>query len=362
MRDLVALVIPGGPRFVSELEAAWQRGDAVLPIDTRLGDPAALAVIEAMEATVVVDRHGQHTRRSGRPVDDGDALVVTTSGTTGEPKGIVLTHGQVRASALATTERLGLDPTGDRWLACLPLSHVGGLSVVTRALVTGTALEVIPGFDATAVDASEATAVSLVPTALARIDARRWKVIVLGGSAPPDGLPPNVVTTYGLTETGSGVVYDRRPLAGVEITVVDEEIWLRGPMVATHRRDGTPVVDDQGWLHTGDLGTWDGRTLQVFGRADDLIKTGGEKVWPATVETVLARHPKVAEVAVVGRADPEWGQQVVAVVVPAGQPPELAELRAWVKESLPPWCAPKALELVAALPRTSIGKVRRAGL
>src|SRR5439155_27241330 len=132
----------------------------------------------------------------------------------------------VRASALATSRRLVVDPEADHWLACLPLAHVGGLSVVTRALVTDTPLSLLPGFDAAAVDGSPATLVSLVATALRRIDPSRWRVIVLGGSAPPASLPPNVVTTYGMTETGSGVVYNGLPLAGVEARV-DEQIWLR---------------------------------------------------------------------------------------------------------------------------------------
>src|SRR5436309_14612391 len=141
--------------------------------------------------------------RLDEPVDDGDAVVVATSGTSGEPKGVVLTHDALRASAVATSARLGVDPTHDRWLACLPLAHVGGLSVITRALATGTPVTVPGGFDAAAVDTAArdegATLVSLVATALRRIDAGRFRVIVLGGSAPPRQLPDNVVTTYGMT-------------------------------------------------------------------------------------------------------------------------------------------------------------------
>ena len=157
--------------------------------------------------------------RVGAEVEDGDALVVATSGSTGRPKGVVLTHTAVAASAQATSVALDVVDE-DHWLACLPLSHVGGLSVVTRALLTSTALTVLPRFDVAevirAADAG-ATLVSLVPTALKRIEPSRFRRVVLGGTRPPQHLPVNAVTTYGMTETGSGVVYDGRPLDGVEV-------------------------------------------------------------------------------------------------------------------------------------------------
>jgi O-succinylbenzoic acid--CoA ligase len=206
----------------------------------------------------------------------------------------------------------------------------------------------------------------LVPTALARVGADQFHTVVLGGSTPPDRLAANVVTTYGLTETGSGVVYDGVPLAGVDIAIAEGgEIRVRGPMLLRAYRDGTVPLDAAGWLATGDLGdlTDDGR-LVVQGRLSDLIITGGENVWPAAVEAILRDHAAVAEVAVAGRPDPEWGQRVVAWVVPAaGQPPPtLDALRALVSERLAPWAAPKEVVLVDALPTTAIGKVRRDAL
>jgi O-succinylbenzoic acid--CoA ligase len=271
----------------------------------------------------------------------------------------------VAASAAATSARLEVDPAADVWLACLPLAHVGGLSVVTRALLTSTRLVVHDRFDAQAVITAAATLVALVPATLARVDASRFRRIVLGGSAPPTDRPSHVVATYGMTETGSGVVYDRVPLDGVQVAARDGEIHVRGPMLLRAYRDGTDPKDPDGWLPTGDGGTVDadGR-LTVFGRLGDLIITGGENVWPVAVEAVLARQPGVAEVAVVGRPDPEWGQRVVAFVVPAdpAAPPTLDALRAAVRDELAPWAAPKELDIVAALPRTAIGKVRRADL
>jgi O-succinylbenzoic acid--CoA ligase len=246
-------------------------------------------------------------------------------------------------------------------LACLPLAHVGGLSVVTRALHTSTRLTVLPGFDAAAVDASAATLVSLVATALGRIEPTRFRTIVLGGSRPPAVRPPNTVTTYGLTETGSGVVYDGVPLDGVEVRIDDDgEIHLRCPMLLRCYRDGTVPVDAEGWLATGDLGCWrdDGR-LHVEGRAGDLIITGGENVWPDAVEVILAEHPGVADVLVRGVDDLEWGQLVEAVVVPTDDPPTLEALRNHVKQAHPAFMAPRRLQLVESLPRTALGKLRR---
>lgn len=367
MLELVALVLPAGERFVDELRRAWDAGDAVLPIDTRLPDPVVTTLLDELAPTVVVDGSGDRSRREGRPVEPGDALVVATSGTTGRPKGVVLTHDAVAASATATSRRLGVDPARHKWLACLPVAHIGGLSVITRALHSGTPLEVLPRFDADAVAraavARGATHTSLVTTALARIDPTVFERILVGGSAVPDGLPANVVVTYGMTETGSGIWYGDRALDGVEVAVRDSEIHVRGPMLLRCYRDGRDPKTTGGWLPTGDAGelTSEGR-LVVHGRRGDVIVTGGEKVWPVAVEHVLARHPAVAEVMVVGRADGEWGRAVTALVVPAaGAEVDLRELRDFARPHLPPYALPRAVELVSSLPRTAIGKVRRPG-
>jgi O-succinylbenzoic acid--CoA ligase len=351
---LVAIDARGDEGFVDALRAAWDRGDAVLPVDPRLPAPARERLLAAVGA--------------GLPSRDGDAVVVATSGTTGDPKGVVLTHEAVRASALATSRCIGVDPGHDHWLACLPLAHVGGLSVVMRALLTGTRLTVQPQFEPAAAVASGATLVSLVATALRRIDPAAFRVIVLGGSAPPSALPPNVVTTYGMTETGSGVVYDGVPLDGVEVDVADGQIRLRAPMLLRCYRtvvDGEVVErdprDGDGWFATGDGGGIgpDGR-LRVSGRLADVVVTGGEKVWPTPVEEAIRGLASVADVAVAGRPDPEWGERVVAFVVPApGEVPTLDGVRAAVREVLPAYCAPKELVLVDDLPRTALGKVRR---
>ena len=297
---------------------------------------------------------------------------------------MVLTHAAIAASAIATTSRLGVDPTRHRWLACLPLAHVGGLAVITRALLTGTPVTVLPGFDADEVSRigrdAEATHVSLVATALRRIDPSVFAAILLGGAAPPGELPPNVVTTYGMTETGSGVVYDGVPLDRVEVAIgtgragegAAGEVLLRCPMLLRTYRDGIdpriPGPDGTGgWFPTGDGGRLaagpEGR-LAVEGRLAEMVVTGGEKVWPAVVEQVLATHPGVIEVAIWKRPDPEWGERVVAWVVPAdpAAPPSLAALSELAGSVLSPWAVPKELVLVASLPRTASGKIRRTEL
>ena len=364
MPHLVAIDLPGGQAFVDALRRAWDDGDAVFPVDRRLPPAARAAVFESLRPDRLVDADGVRSL-PGDGVEPGDALVMATSGSTGTPKGVVLTHDAVAASAAATSARLRIG-ADDTWLACLPLAHVGGLSVVTRALHTGTGLVVHDGFDAERVaDAARAgvTAVSLVSTALQRVDPSWFRVIVLGGSRPPDDRPSNCHTTYGLTETGSGVVYDGVPLDGVEVRISDDgEVLLRAPMMLRAYRDGSSPLDGDGWLHTGDLGRWlaDGR-IHVEGRRGDLIITGGENVWPDAVEAALLTHPAVAEVAVAGTADPEWGQRVVAWVVPAdpSAPPTLAELRRHVADTLPAFCAPKELRFATTLPRTALGKIQR---
>ncbi len=342
MPRLVAIDRPGGTDFVAELQRIWDAGDAAFPVDQRLPARAKADLVGAM--------------RVGDDVERGDALVVATSGSTGAPKGVVLTHDAIASSARATSARLEIEPD-DHWLACLPLSHVGGLSVVTRALQSGTDLTVHPGFDAEAVMNSGATRVSLVATTLARIDPARFRTIVLGGSRPPVDRPANTVATYGLTETGSGVVYDGVPLDDVEVRFVDGEIQLRGPMLLRTYRDGRDPKDADGWLPTGDLGHWldDGR-LHVEGRRGDLIITGGENVWPEAVERILSTHPAVDDVLVRGCPDAEWGHIVEAVVVTNGSPLALDALREHVKSSAPAFMAPKRLTLVEQIPRTSLGK------
>ncbi len=358
--------MPAGPLFVTALLSEWDRGCAVAPIDLRLDGAEQHRMLDTLAPTAVIGPDGERIeRRSGRPTDDGDALIVATSGSTGHPKGVVLSHESVRASADLTSRRLGID-SSDRWLCCLPVAHIGGLSVITRAVLTDTALTVHDHFDPQAVIETVrregVTRVSLVTRALRQVDPAIFRTVLLGGAAPPPDRAPNVIATYGSTETGSGVVYERKALDGVELrTDTDGQLWVKSPTLLRCYRDGVDPKDAEGWYPTGDAGEVVDGVLSVSGRMADVVVTGGEKVWPARVEPIIRSLPSVAEVVVVGRAHPEWGHQVTAVVEPAdpAAPPTLEEIRQAVRAALPPWWAPRAVELVESFPRTPLGKIRR---
>lgn len=354
-----------GQAFLDALLEVWGRGDAVWPIDHRLPPAAVNTLLATVRPHSVIEAKGEQRLPRGRAVEQGDALVVTTSGTTGTPKGVVLTHDAIGAAGMATSTALTVDPAADHWLCCLPVAHVAGLGVITRALVAGTALTIHDRFNAASVMESGASLVSLIPTTLRRIDAWLFRAILLGGASPPCELPPNVVTTWGMTETFGGVVYDGWPLPGTEVRNGPSGVLeLRTPSLARCYRTvegDQPLVDDDGWFATGDAGEVGAEGfVTVHGRADDVIVTGGEKVWPDRVEAALLNLAGVEAVAVVGRPDPEWGERVVAFVVPrpGTTPPMLADLREATGD-LAPWEIPKELVLVGSLPRTALGKVRR---
>jgi O-succinylbenzoic acid--CoA ligase len=247
--------------------------------------------------------------------------------------------------------------------------------VLVRARLTGGEAVLHPRFDPEAIAADASTnVVSLVPTMLRRllqvgIDVARFRWILLGGGPVPADLVAaateagaRVVTTYGMTETCGGVVYDGVPLPGVRVATADDgSIALAGPMVMRGYRlrpDETAAVLRDGWFHTSDAGEIDptGR-LRVLGRRDDVIITGGQKVLPVEVAGRLMEHPAVADAVVAGRPDDEWGQAVAAVVVPApGTMPTLQDLRAFVVERLAPYKAPRYLVIVPELPRGPTGK------
>ena len=377
--SLTALCLPA-PEAALEVRRAWEAGRAVLVLDPRAPQPERETVLAAVKPTHLHDEHGRRTVDGGEPVAPEVAAVVATSGTTGEPKAVELTWGGLRASAGAVSTAVGADVgAGDRWLCCLPLSGVGGLSVVARSVVSGVPMEVAGRFDAEVTATTRATLVSLVPTQLARaitasFDLARFRRILVGGAPVPDELRqaaeaagPRVTATYGLSETWGGVVHDGRSLPGVEVRLGQGgEILLRGAVVMRgyRRRPHLTrrVLADDGWLRTGDVGAWadDGR-LRVVDRRDDLVITGGVNVSPTEVESVLAAHPGVADVAVCGAPDPEWGQRVVAHVVPAdpAAPPTLAELRVYAAERLSAPKLPREVVVVGAVPRTPGGKVRR---
>ena len=358
--------MPASKTFVDLVQRAWSNGDAILPIDQRLQPSGKKMLLDTMAPSEVIDASfTASSLPNGRPMQDGDALVIASSGSTGSPKGIIHTHSSLLAGAQASASRLQLT-SDDHWLVCIPVSHVGGFSVISRALHIGAALTLLPAFDVAAVQEAAkngATHASLVATALSRIDASLFRTILLGGSSAPDNLPSNVIATYGMTETGGGVVYNGQPLDNVEIKIVDGEIFLRCPMLMRAYRDDQTISITDGWYATGDIGEIDENgKLSVRGRQSDMIITGGENVWPSVVEYSLTSHPLVNQVVVRGMPDTTWGQRVVAYVVlnDAAQTPEvklLSDLREHVKQTLPAFCAPQQIVVLAEIPRTSLGKV-----
>jgi len=354
---------------------------------------AVLAGREGALAPIPVDNERQSrllttALRVGEDIDDDVALVVSTSGTAGAPKGAMLTAAALIASASATHDRLG---GPGRWLLALPTHHIAGMQVLVRSVLAGTIpveLDVSAGFDTAALPAAveqlgtgrryaslvaaqlaKALLEPAAATALAELDA----VLIGGGPAPRSvleeaaavGIP--VVRTYGMSETAGGCVYDGVPLDGVRVRVDSGRIVLGGATLAKGYRnppDPDPFAEP-GWFRTDDAGALDDSgVLTVFGRLDEAISTGGLTVLPQLVESVLSAHPAVADCAVFGVPDDRLGQRVVAaVVVAAGaRPPALDELRAHVAQSLDSTAAPRELHIVEEVPRRGVGKVDRRAL
>jgi O-succinylbenzoic acid--CoA ligase len=367
-RQLSVLPAPASPADVLDtvepaLRAALagERPLAVLPA----GPPA---LVEAARAVL----------RPEEPLEPGADLVVVTSGSTGRGRGVLLSAAALRASATATLDRLG---GPGHWVLALPVSAIAGLQVLCRSVLGGDRPTVLgPGEPLGAAlartPAGARLYTALVPTQLRRhLDAepavlRRFAAVLVGGAATDAALLARaraegvtVVTTYGMTETAGGCVYDGRPLDGVLVRVGPSGIELAGPTLALGYRldpDGTAAAFAGGWFRTRDAGTLADGVLQVHGRIDDVVISGGVNVAPAAVEAVLREHPDVADAVVCGRPDPEWGQRVVAVVVPApGALPALAALRPWVAERLGPAAAPRELHTVQAVPVLHTGKPDR---
>ncbi len=385
----VAIALPPGLAFAQSLQACLLAGAVAVPVDLRLSAAEREHVV-AGAALVIEEPLGEGSAVDGSPASPHDltrvAVVIHTSGTTAAPRPVELTYGNFLWSALGSAVALGLDPR-ERWLCALPLSHVGGLSILVRSAIYATTVVVHERFETERVLAAlreqRITLVSLVATTLARLlDAGLERPPALrcaltgGGPVPPAllaraaaaGVP--VSQTYGLTESCSQVTttplaaigdaqtgWAGTPLFCTRLSVgADAEIMVAGPTVAPGSFDG------DGWLHTGDLGGLDenGR-LCVTGRASDTIVSGGENVAPTEVEAVLEAHPDVLEAAVVGRLDPQWGEAVTAIVV-GREGVELAEepLRAHCAASLAPYKVPKQIVLaVKPLPRTRSGKLLR---
>jgi O-succinylbenzoic acid--CoA ligase len=390
-RSLHAVLVERtSPRLVELLAAALGgSGPAILPLDGSLPRARLAELIAAFAPDTIEDADGVTTARSGprTGVGESTAVIIGTSGSTGAPKGVELSAGALLHSARASLARVDARP-GQRWLCCLPATHIAGIQVLVRSLVSGTEPVLADRADAETVARSGCAHVSLVPVQLRRLlaDPSRqsdistplagFASVLLGGAAAPQSLLDEaraagvpVVTTYGMTETCGGCVYDGRPLDGVKVSLgagpgsgsSSGRIWIEGPVLFSRYRGdvaGTEVVRD-GWFRTGDLGQVDasGR-LTVRGRADDVINTGGHKVVPGEVAAVLETCPGVRDVAVIGQPDAEWGERVIAVVVPADRadPPTLELLRLHVRQRLPRYASPSRVVIVDAVPMLPSGK------
>ena len=427
--DTVAICAGTRREFVAVVHAVQRLGAVLVPIDARLTAPEIERRLDRVSPEVVVCE-GDTEAAVNAAIDDApvsldepegparglstlrpsafdlpeweldEPLVVAfTSGTTGEPKGVVLTLGNVLASATASAFRLGVG-RGDCWHVPLPMYHMGGLAPVYRSVLYGTALSIQRGFDPERtrerLGTAGATGVSLVPTMLDRLlesgPVPELRVVLVGGApCSPDlverahgrGVP--VAPTYGMTEAASGIATAHPsearshpasvgyPLMFAELSVVGEfgapcaagdpgEIVVSGPMVTPGYLDAE-TTDERflnGGLRTGDRGYRDGDgRVYVVGRVDGTIVTGGENVDPAAVSATLDAHPGVAESAVVGLDDDEWGERVAALVVPAGAEPTAAELEAHCRASLADYKIPRTFAFAARVPRTASGTVDR---
>lgn len=333
------------------------------------------------------------TLRAGEEIDDDVAVVISTSGTTGKPKGALLTADALRASATATHARLG---GAGRWLLALPAYHIGGLQVLIRSALAGTTPVTVPAsFDPSELPSAVAAlgsgrryaslvAVQLdkslrdpaAAAALADLDA-----VLIGGGPMPAGVADraeaagvHVVRTYGMSETAGGCVYDGVALDGAKVRLVGAapaatsdtvaRILLGGTTVARGYRNPTSPdpFAEPGWFRTDDLGVVDDSgVLRVLGRVDDAVSTGGLTVLPQLVESALASHPAIADCAVFGVPDERLGQRVVAALVltPGSSAPDVAELRTHVAQTLDATAAPREVHIVDELPRRGIGKLDR---
>ena len=436
--DRVALHLSNRPEYAALVFAVMRLGAVVVPLNVRLraaelevqlsrANPKLL-ISEAelfrsvaslstllpcylIDETPVNDALGTHSFVEAEPIPEGQVdlesplCILFTSGTTGTPKGVVLSLGNFFYSATASAYRLGVQPN-DLWLCTLPLYHVGGLSILLRSSLYGTAVNLHSRFELAEVtrvlSQEPVTLVSLVPTMLYRLlespdfqPNEALRLVLLGGAAASEvllekaserGLP--VATTYGLSEACSQVTTARpekarakpgtvgKPLMFTQVRVTDAggqevaagiigEVWVQGSSVMQGYLDAgaTAGALRDGWLHTGDLGYLDAEgDLFIVQRRADLIVTGGENVYPAEVERVLQKYPQVAEACVVGVPHPEWGQSVAAAVEPKTFEDNdrlLSDLEKLCRESLAGYKQPRAFLLLDELPRTSSGKPKR---
>lgn len=401
----VSLYVLNPSKFWIDALAVWRLGGTVVPIGGKLAVGELAWIERDIRASQAIPQHPEEAtggfagRLVGGDRGESPAVIMYTSGTSGRPKAVPLTWGNLTASALASAANLGVHKD-DLWLCCLPVSHIGGLSILVRSALYGTAVELQDRFDLSAVlesVASRATLVSLVPTMLHRLiqhtdfesalRSGRLRAILLGGASANEAdvrwcveRGVKVFHTYGMTETASQITTAHPgaplgcsglPMIGAAVSIRDEyfrevqpgevgTIFVSGPMVMSGYL-GQPEENArrfrEGWFDTQDWGYVDAQAqLFVLSRRDDVIISGGENVYPAEVEAALLEHPEVSEVAVFGRFDAEWGQVVCAAVVWKS---DSVDLREWLQDRLARFKHPREVYPVDELPRTASGKLMR---
>lgn len=390
---LVAVDLPPGPAWLDVITELWEAGAAILPLDARLTARDRRAIVDlARPASIITADDEMLFADPAPPEPDRVGLVMATSGTAGRPKLVELSRPALAAAAGLSFAALGaasggiaLEPS-EPWVCCLSPAHIGGMLVLIRHVVFGTPVTVLDRIgldpDDDMREVPPGAHVALVPTMLHRLleagtDLSRFGILLIGGAAVDTARVDiasergvRVVSTYGLTESCGGIAYDGRLFDDTSARIgASGGVQLHGPTIMEgYRHDpaATAVAFTlDGWLRTGDTGGLepDGR-LRIDGRSDEAIRTGAETVWPHEVEEALRDHPKVAEVAVAGRPHEEWGQQVVAFVVPVhgDDPPVLEELRTHGAERIARFKLPRSVVTLTDLPRTASGKIRRGAL
>ncbi|MEW6287251.1 MAG: o-succinylbenzoate--CoA ligase [Chloroflexota bacterium] len=412
----VAIHLANQPAYIALIHALARIGAIAVPLNRRLTESEIKLQIEQSQCGYLICESELPGPAKRIPVSDlsstpqplparthpplePDAVqgIFFTSGTSGFPKGAMLTFDNHHASALASAKRLGVD-LRDRWLLTMPLYHIGGMSIVFRAALYGFAVVLHPHFDVDAVHHAlteeDITVVSLVPTMLHRLlekypalkPSSSLRAILLGGAGAPVDLLEKALAlnlplalTYGLTEAASQVATSTpeqtrakpgsvgKPLPGTTVDIVDEagkslpngeigEIVISGRTVMCGYLDSEKPSEP---FHTGDIGYLDAEgDLWVLTRRTDLIVSGGENVYPEEVERVLLTHPSVSEACVVGVPDPEWGQAVAAAVV-LREPCSGEALIQFLRGQVAAYKVPRRIVFVEALPRTASGKLKR---
>ena len=362
MASLIALDFALGPELEASLRHCVEQSQAFCVLDRRVSSSRRAEELATLGATHLRDHSGLTTLDTGTAVNEDIGLVMLTSGSSGNPKAAELTWDALRASARITQESLR-GASAPVWYPCLPTNHIGGLAVVLRAILSDAQLLWGDPRDLASAPQRGATHVAVVRSQLLDRDLSGFEAVLLGGARPPGGLDDNVIATWGMTETGSGVVYNGRALRDVEICAVDGQICVKSPtLFHAYRHSPRPYITGpdgfNDWFPTGDAGDVIDGVVRVRGRLGYVINTGGEKLWPDDLEAVIATVTGVRDVAVTSEHDERWGQRIIALVV-ADRESLDNEIRDTADERIGPWAKPKEIRYVNSIPRTANGKIRR---